>query len=140
MYTLPVAKAKAAFEELLAEIGTSCTWKVRSSGVPTTTKNDYSAAAGRFDPLSEDYGPETSSTSVYSTGTSIKVYKDVPSRLQGENAGQMVTGTSLAHCSANNAVAVGDVLVIGAETWAVTGSRLAAPPIYRELTLERKAV
>ena len=140
MYTLPVANAKAAFEELLAELGTSCTWQVRTANVPTTTNNDYSAAAGRFDPLAQDYGPETSSTTIYSAGTSIKVYKDVPSRLQGENAGQMVTGTSIAYCSANNAVAVGDVLVIESETWVVSGSRLASPPIYRELTLERKTV
>ena len=140
MFEQAVAIAKAQFEALLASQGVSVTWKVRSSAVPTTATNDIADAFGRMDPGASSFAAETDTAAVFSAGTTIHVYKDAPSRSQAENAGQMVTGSSVAQCSADNAVKVGDMLIIGTEKWAVEGSRLCAPPIYRELTLERREI
>lgn len=128
-----IARNKAAFEETLATIGTVSTWKQRTA----TTPDDGSAisgAAGRPDPV-VGWQADVDNTDKYSTGTTIRILKDVPANRQDVDAGMIVTGTAMGQVAVANVVEVGDVIVIAGVPWYVDGARLVSPPIYREVTL-----
>lgn len=142
MFTQAVEIAKAQFEAFLEEVGTTCTWKPRAAVTPASQTDELVQYAADYDPQGSTYSPgDWNNTTLFPSASAktIRILKDQPSRLQAESAGQMVTGTAIAQTAVENAVAVGDYLIIGSEVWRVMGARLVSPPIYRELTLERKA-
>lgn len=142
IFTQTTEIVKAQFEAYLLEIGTSCTWKRRASVTPSSETNDAVQYTGHLDPQETAYARgEWNNTTLYPANqqSTILICKDVPNRTQAENAGQMVTASTVGYTSTANAVAVGDYLIIGSEAWYVSGARLVSPPIYRELTLEKRA-
>ncbi len=135
------ALAKAQFEAYLQEVGTSCVWRKRVGGVPTSETNDLVQYTGQYDPQATGYVPEWNNVTLFPTAnyTAILVAKDLPNKTQAENAGQMVTASTVGYTAVANAVAVGDYLIIGSDVWHVVGARVVSPPVYRELTLEKRA-
>jgi hypothetical protein len=135
-YLAATAIAKAEFERYLEQIGVTASWQARTSNVPDSG-GDISETTGRADPVDNGYTDEFEDTDIYAAGVDILVAKDAP--LKQATVAQAVAlseGGSVAHCSADHAVGVGDLLVIGGEAWYVEGATLAQPPIWRELTLK----
>jgi hypothetical protein len=130
------AIARTAFEVFLDQSGTVVRWKQRRSVVPRTS-GGASEYAGRGDPQDSDYSPADEDPNLWTDKGTIKVIFPLPSRVQAEAAGQMVSGEALGYCSIANEVSAGDLLLTETETWHVAGARVPNPPIYRELTLRR---
>jgi len=138
VYAAVTALAKDQVETYLEQVGALATWKVRSAATPLSA-SDISAAFGHADPVDTGWVRELDDPDVYTTQTTrIRIAKDIPTTSQADDAGQMVTGSTVGYCSADKAVAVGDALVIASLNWLVIGSRLTSPAIYRELTLRQE--
>ncbi len=135
-YTLATTICKSEFETYLTQVGTLATWYQRNSTVPASG-SAISTAAAHLDPTDTVYVPEPGATSLYTNKGSILVAKDIPSKLQAEAAGQMVSGETIGYTKVANTVAAGDLLDWSGEKWEVIGARPVSPAIYRELTLRR---
>lgn len=135
------ALSKALFEAYLLEIGTSCVWRKRAAITPTSTTRETIQYTGQDDPQAPNYTAEWNNRWLFPLADyeTILVAKDLPDKAQAVNAGQMVTASTVGYTALANEVNVGDYLIIGAEVWYVSGARPVSPPVYRELTLEKKA-
>lgn len=135
-YTLATAICKAEFETYLTQVGTSATWYQRNSTVPASG-SAISAAAAHLDPTDAAFVPEPGAASLFTPKGKVLVAKDIPSGLQAEAAGQMISGQTIGYTKTVNVIATGDLLDWSGEKWKVIGARAVSPAIYRELTLER---
>jgi hypothetical protein len=129
---------RGTFEDLLAEVGESVTWRARGSAVPATDDSDISAAAGRLDPVtSEVPGSGDDETSLY-TDTNVLAVFNMTETMRLIEAGMLTAGHALVYVPFATQPAVGDLIIRqNGEQWMVRESHPSFPPVHFELTLQR---
>lgn len=135
MWNRAVTIAKAAFEGQLAQLGKVAEWKKRTPR-HSQTAGRVSAAANRADPADSGWVRELDNPQLYEPQGEVRVIHDVPSELQSEQVGKLLTGTATAYASLDTPIATGDVLKIEGVNWYVDAAREQLP--YLEMTLRRE--
>lgn len=130
--------ARKAFAEHLAAYGVDALHKRRTAAT-RTTGGPISEAAHNADPLDEAWVRALDDPMTYTSAGTVRIIKDVPSSVQADNAGMMITGTTVAYAGHEAKIAAGDALIIDGEPWRVDGARVVSPPVYLEITLRRGA-
>lgn len=130
--------ARKAFAQHLSAYGVDAAHKRRTAAT-RRTGGAISEAAHNADPLDEAWVRALNDPMTYTDAGTVRIIKDVPSSMQADNAGMMITGTTVAYAHHEAEIAAGDALIIGGEPWRVDGARVVAPPAYLEITLRRGA-
>jgi hypothetical protein len=133
----------AIVDDFLADVGIPMLWKQRTTTVPLTSNSDISATAGHYDTDDDEFVAEPDSEDIYTTQRTIMVTASLPTAVAEQDLGLILSGQTIRYCSVQDEVAGGDELLvivggIEQEHWQVKEAKLAFPPIYRILTVERR--